>query len=194
MNIKKIKSYIFIFLLIFSLSFLSISCQTQFKIGAESAPNTDVTKYKTFAKEVTLFVVRSNPILNSPFTRQRIEKAIDNEMASKFYTNDTQSPELVYSFQTHTQNKQETTTTNPMPMMGWGYWGMMNNPMMYRPQTSTRNYEEATLIIDFKDKKTGKIVWQSWVIGEFKYGTQDFNDQIAEAVSKALSRFPSRKK
>ncbi|TAE69473.1 MAG: DUF4136 domain-containing protein [Bacteroidetes bacterium] len=168
------------------------SCQTQFKIGAESAPEVDVRKYKSFAKERTLFVVRSNPILNSPLTRERIENAINKELTSKFYQNDAQNAELVYSFQTHTQNKQETTTTNPMPAMGWGYYGMYNNPMFNRPQTTTRNYEEATLIIDFKDKKTGKIVWQGWVIGEFKYSKADFNNQISEAVREALSRFPTR--
>ncbi|TAH28863.1 MAG: DUF4136 domain-containing protein [Cytophagales bacterium] len=182
------KYYILIIVL-----FVLSACQTQFKVGAESAPNVDVRQYKSFAKEVTLFVVRSNPILNSPLTRQRIETAINNELTSKSYINDTQSPELVYSFQTHTQNKQETTTTNSMPTMGWGYWGMYNNPMFARPQTTTRNYEEATLIIDFKDKKTGKIVWQGWVIGEFNYGKETFNNQISEAVKDALSRFPSKR-
>ncbi len=175
--------------LIILLVLILFSCQTQFKIGAESAPDIDVRKYKSFAKERTLFVVRSNPILTSELTRQRIESAINKELTSKFYQNDTQNPELVYSFQTHTQNKQETTTTNTSPTMGWGYWGMYNNTFS-RPQTTTRNYEEATLIIDFKDKKTGKVVWQGWVIGEFKYTKADFNNQIAEAVKEALSRFP----
>jgi hypothetical protein len=177
---------------IFSIIFILVGCRSQFRIGTESAPDTDVRKYTSFAKDKTLFVVRSNPILNSPLTRQKIEGEIERQLSLKGYTLKPDAPDMVYSFQTHTQNKQETTTINTIPAYTWGYWGMYNNPMMYPPQTQTRNYEEATLIIDIKEKATGKLVWQGWVIGEFNYGRESFNQQISEAVGKALSRFPNK--
>jgi hypothetical protein len=160
------------------ISLLAQYCSPKFRVGSDSAPGVDLTQYQTFRKDPrNLFTKRSNPILNSELTKKRIDYSIGKELAAKGYELTDQTADLIFSYQTEVKQKQEVNQSNPnmMAPMGWGYynwrWG---NPMMMQNQTTVRNYEETTLIIDIRDVKTGEMVWQGWIVGELRYSEKDW--------------------
>ncbi|MCU0445698.1 MAG: DUF4136 domain-containing protein [Microscillaceae bacterium] len=187
------KNLIGIILLISSLW----SCSPRFRVGSDSAPGVDLSKYQTFRKDPrNLFTKRSNAILNSELTKKRIDYSIGKELAAKGYELTDQNADLVFSYQTEVKQKQEVNQSNPNMMMpmGWGYYNWRWGAPMMQNQTTVRNYEETTLIIDIRDLKTGELVWQGWIIGELKYSETRWAESIEATVKRALASFPSKKK
>lgn len=182
--------YIIIFGCLFALG-----CSPKFRIGSDSAPGVDLTKYQTFRKDPkNLFTRRSNSLLNSELTKKRIDFAISKELQNKGYQLDDQAPELIFSYQTEIKQRQAVSQSNPGMMNPWGPWGFnswaWNNPMMFPSQTTVRDYDETTLIIDFRDTKTGELVWQGWIVGELRYNEENFAERLEDAVRQAMSKFP----
>jgi hypothetical protein len=180
------KNILLIFLLL-----LSISCSPRFKIGSDFDPKADFSRYVTFKKDNrNLFIRRSNMILSSELTRKRIETAIAEELTAKGYQEATDKPDFIFNFQTQTRNRQEVSQSNNYPN-NWGYWS--RNPMFFpQNQTTVRDYEEMTLMIDVTDTKTGQLVWQGWIIGELKYSENDWNKQLQATVKQAMAKFPAK--
>lgn len=187
-------------ILLFSLILLTLGCSPKFRIGSDSAPGLDLTKYQTFRKDPkNLFTKRSNSILNSELTKKRIDYSISKDLQGKGYQLDDQNPDLIFSYQTEIRQRQSVSQSNPnMGVNPWGPWGYnawaWNNPMMFPSpsQTTVRDYEETTLIIDFRDTKTGELVWQGWIVGELRYNDDNFAQRLESAVKQAMSKFPAK--
>lgn len=164
------------------------SCSPKFKVGSDYDPDADFSQYLSFQEDQRrLFKTRSNDILSSPLTEKRIRNAISRSLQSKGYQTTKNTPDLIFNFQTKSQERREVRQNNPP---AWSYWSRFNFPV--QSQTYVRDYEETTLIISVQDAKTNALLWQGWVIGEIKYTTEDWQKQIDKFISKALENFPVR--
>lgn len=171
------------------------ACSPRFKVGSDFDPAVDFTRFATFKKDQkNLFTKRSSPILNSELTKKRMDYAIVQELVAKGYEQTDNNPDLIFSYQTASKEKQEVSQVNNNPNWGWnrwawgpwGPWGGMPN------QTIVRDYEESTIIIDVRNAKNGELVWQGWVIGELKYNENDWAERIQDAVKTAMKNFPAK--
>lgn len=166
------------------------ACLPSFKAGADFDPKVDFSKYKTFKQDITLFVKRSNPLLNSQTTKTIINTSIKEELENKGLQFTNQNPDLIFSHQTLVQNKKELVTTNrnPYPRNSWAW--ARHNYWNGNTRTYTRNYEESTIVIDLKDAQTRELVWQGWIKGKLVYDEELWQKYLSEQIKKAMSNFP----
>ncbi|MEO1653319.1 MAG: DUF4136 domain-containing protein, partial [Bacteroidota bacterium] len=150
---------------LFILLLIIASCSPKFKVGSDYDPEADFSKYVSFQEDRRrLFKTRSNDVLSSPLTEKRIRNAITRSLQSKGYQMQDSNPDLIFNFQTKSQDRREVRQSNPP---AWSYWGRFNYPMV-QGQTFVRDYEETTLIVSVLDASTNTLLWQGWVIGEIK--------------------------
>lgn len=143
---------------------------------------------------------QSNPEIDNPIFRQRVETAVNTAMAAKGYqlVDHSASPDLLVAYRVGVQQKsqldvQSTPGYMGGPMMcgrfgcgggwGWGYYGA--------PQTSVTqiNYNEGGLMIDIMDGKTGTLEWRALFKDRVTAATAEQANLNAIAV-KTLASLP----
>ena len=63
-----------------------------------------------------------------------------------------------------------------------GYYGGVSGSTSY-------DYEQGTLMIDFIDARTGRLAWRGWAVGANRQGYYD-EAQVDASVDEILARFP----
>lgn len=113
----------------------------------------------------------------------RVKRAVDEQMEAKGIRKTTQDPDMLVAFHTGVQDK--------VSVQGWGYgygWGWGPGGV----NVSTVHYQEGSLILDFIDPKTKKLVWRgvaTKVLPE-KTTPQKSEETIRQAVKKILEKYP----
>ena len=103
-------------------------------------------------------------------------------MAPKGFRETTQDPDFLVAFHTGVQDKTDVQSWG----YGYGYWGMGGGGV------STINYQEGTLILDFINPKTKKLIWRGVgkkVVSQ-KATPEKREKGINDAVEKILNQFP----
>jgi hypothetical protein len=95
--------------------------------------------------------------------RDRVLKAVENEMAAKGFTK-SDNPDVLVDLHVKAEKKTEATATTSGSGMYGGYYGGVGRYGYGGGFTTTQinynDYVEGTLIVDLIDKSTEKIVWQ----------------------------------
>jgi hypothetical protein len=144
---------------------------------------------------------QSNPEIDNPIFKQRVETAVNAAMAAKGYqlVNAGSSPDLLLAYRVGTQQKSQLDVQQYPgyvggPMMcgrfgcgggwGWGYYGA--------PQTSVTqvNYTEGGLMLDIMDGKTGTLEWRALYKDRVTAATAEQASLNAIAV-KTLASLPN---
>ena len=140
----------------------------------------------------------------SEFNRARFITAVENTLASKGFKQYSSSPDFVIA--THFGKKSKVDITNwgysyapHKTYTGYGYrypsnyayvqnYGAQNNLSVYE-------YEEGTLILDFVDTKTRKLLWRATAkaIVSPASSPEKQTIKINNAVKKILEEFPPEK-
>jgi hypothetical protein len=157
-----------ILLLVVSLS----SCSKNLKVMASKADPAKLTKYKTYA-----WIAPGDSAFNSrrddKVYAAVIEEAANAELMAKGMLMDTQSPDVVFMFDTRidekVQYRSKPTNNNDALHLGgyhYGYGGTGYYAGVYNPmaglETSHIVVEEGTLSYSMFDQKTGEHIWQGW--------------------------------
>lgn len=135
--------------------FIAISLMgcSSVKVLYDYDKQTDFSKYKTYS-----FSESINALGLGDLNRDRMIKAVENEMAAKGFTM-SEGPDVVVDIHLKSKQKVDATATTS----GYGYGG----PWRYgygggfsTTQVSYNEYTEGTLFINLVDMSTEKIVWQ----------------------------------
>lgn len=124
------------------------------KVSSDYDSQTDFTKYKTytFSEDVAKLPVQ-------PLNRDRIIKAVENEMAAKGFTKSESNPDMLVDLNVKAVQRTEATATNTGGMYGggfrYGYGGGYSTT-----QISYNEYVDGTLFVNMVDNASQKIVWQ----------------------------------
>jgi hypothetical protein len=147
-------------------------------------------KYKTYT-----LAPPSRGLIMSPSARATFRDALRTQLAARGITEATgRKADLDIVPQVFIQRKvsvQQYTTWGYGYRGGWpyryGYYGMWRGaPMTY---TDVNQYKEGTLILDFVDARTKKLVFRG--VGTAVVGGPQSNAQkIQEAVSKIVAGYP----
>lgn len=158
--------------------------------------STAFTHYKTYTLAPETSKKSGDVLMDSPLMDQRIRKAIEQILKGKGYpiVTDTQS-DFHVTYQIIVRTRIEADT---IPGYGWGgypygyrryhypYWGGFGY------ETYVRQYEEATLIIDFMDSKTKKLFWRG--VGSRRISQQSSPEKLTEWVNQfvmeILAQYP----
>jgi len=157
----------------------------------------DFNQYKTFTWGKSTVSVQ-NPSYRGGLIDKQIKNTVESEFSKKGIVYNKKNPDFVVSYQTYTENKQQSTAGNyPYPYYypyrfapfgyGWG-WGM---PYAWGGGYPSRmyTYTEGTLIIDITDRKTNELVWRGSVKGELT-NIANVRKQIEKGVHAILKKYP----
>lgn len=173
--------------LILILSISLFSCATM-KINYDYDRELDFTEYKTYQlSEETLKI----PI--QQLNRERIIKAVENEMAAKGFTK-SDNPDIVVDVRVVGKEVQTATATSS-GYGGYGYRGYGYGGGFSTTHVSYDQYTEGTMMISFVNMSAEKIIWQGTGTKTLleNVSAEKRESNINYAVEQILNNYPPKK-
>ncbi len=117
---------------------------------------------------------------------KRIRGAVDGAMASKGFTVNTETPDVLVVYHTGMQNKVDVTD--------WGYsyagsyWGWAGRDI------DVYNYTEGTLIVDLVNAQSKQLAWRGSATGVVDPGRspEEVQERINDVVTKIFDNYPPK--
>lgn len=161
------------------------SCSPYIRVKYDYDQNLDFSGYHTYD-----WVTRPKghpadareAMLKNDLLEQRIKSAVNKTLAEKGLSQVSDSPDIFVAYHTGVEDK--------IKVVNWGYtypshyWGGR--------RVDVYQYEEGTLIIDFIDAKSKRLVWRASASATLskRAKPEEMDKNIKRAVSKMLSPFP----
>lgn len=154
--------------------------------GAGTKVVTDYDREASFAGRETytwVFVSEKDRALYgapSQESQDRVVEAVDSALAAKGYRRVSQTPDLLVGFAVTHEDKVDVQVMYTDYNLGY-----------VTGQSSTREYQEGTLILFFGDPNTKEVIWQGSGTEAFQNPSQEtVNRRIGEIVKQILKKFP----
>ena len=162
---------------IFLLAFLAVllsTCSTTYRISSDYVRGTAFSSFETFQilKHKDGFPNGANPI-----NKQRIDKAIVNEMTALGYKTSAK-PDLLVSWFVKVKNVREVDVYRDY----YGRWG-------YFRHAEIHEYQEGTLVIDLIDRVKKEVVWHGKTSGRVWEDMPKVEEKINEAVHAMFNKY-----
>ena len=172
------------FLVIFLMGFV-VSCSTIYGVQYDYDKQADFKSLKTF----DWMTVPEKADIDS-LNVERVKKAVNAELQAKGLMMTSNNPDFLIA--EHLGKKDKVQVTNWGYGYGphGGYWGGYWGP----GGTSTYEYEEGSLILDFVDAKSNKMIWRGVAKAEVQKtnSPEKAEKLINEAVQEILKNFPPK--
>lgn len=129
---------------------------------------------------------------------ERVKKAVNAELKAKGFQLSSQNPDFMIAEHMGAEEKVQINnwgyTYGPYDGYWGGHWGRGGSGASRG--VSEYRYEEGTLILDFVDTETNKLIWRGAAKAEIdRVNTPEKKDKlVAEAVQKILANFPPQNK
>jgi FlaG/FlaF family flagellin (archaellin) len=176
----KLKSMKKIGLSLFLIVFMA--CST-LRVNYDFDKQADFSAYKNYA-----FSEGTHNLPVDQLNRDRIIKAVENEMAAKGFTK-SENPDVLVDLHLKAEQKVDATATTTGSPWGYRYGGGFSTT-----QINYNEYTEGTLFINMVDASTERIVWQG-------IGTRTIEEQasakkreynINETIKQIFSKYPPK--
>ena len=161
-----------------------IACAATMRVSSFAERTADFSRYRTYAFGPTEAVSTGDPRLDSnPFFYERVQTAVAKRLAATGYEKVTsETPDLLIHF--HASLSQEINTSE------------LDQKYGYCTSSGCRPfvYDAGTLLLDFVDARTNKLVWRGWAEGSMDgIDNQAWMEQkVDDAVNRILARLPRR--
>jgi len=153
----------------------------------------DFSDYYTFTVEDPL-AKNNDYSVKGAESQQLIINAIASEMEQRGYEYVEQRHDLIVSYVIVLDNKIDYDVNRYNSFYGRRsiYYDSFGNPYFYRYNTvSAREYKEGTLIIEIKQRKKKKLVWQGSVDLRINKRSKKSKDQIVEeTINLIFTEYP----
>jgi hypothetical protein len=159
------------------------ACAATMRVNSYAERAADFSHYRTYAFGPAEAMSTGDPRLDSnPFFFGRVQAAVDRQLAATGYEKTTATPDLLVHF--HASMTQEINTSEIDQK--YGYCASSE----CRPFV----YDAGTLLLDFVDARTNKLVWRGWAEGSMDgVDNQAWMEQkVDDAVNRILARLPRR--
>jgi hypothetical protein len=163
---------------VFALIALALAgCETQPKVSTDLDPQADFQRFATYH-----WVYQAPPAGMNPLNYERIQSAIDGQLAAKGYRRAAENGDFAVAFTVGARDKIRVTD--------FGAYGPYYGA--YRTYgTSVDQYTEGSLAIDVFDARTQRPVWRA-VATERISESGASPEEINGAVTAAMASFPPR--
>jgi hypothetical protein len=176
---------------------LTVSAAFAGNVNVDFDKGTDFSKYKTYA------FAEGTPTPET-LTNQRIEAAIDAQMAAKGLTKVASNADLTVVYHCAVTQKTQLNTTNmggwgwgPGWGRGWGWrggfrggWGGLGGNAI----TQVEQIPVGTLIVDIGDSSSQKYVWRGTATNTVSSNQSKNAKTIDQEVKKMFEKFPPKEK
>ncbi len=171
-----------------AITFLSVllgGCAASMAIQADQDPAVSLDSYGTYAW--SSFQRAPGDVRVTPALSAQIRDDINRHLADKGYVRVNTEADFSVNYQVTVEGETIVQT------LDW-YSGSNFKETLAHPRPTQRRYEEGTLIIDFIDGESERLIWRGTATAEVRAraSPEDRSDRVAEAVRKVLERFPSR--
>ncbi|MGL5046842.1 MAG: DUF4136 domain-containing protein [Shewanella sp.] len=174
-----------------ALAMLALSACSSMKSGWDYDPSANFTQYKTYAwvdQKTDSAGYHLDGLMD-----QRVRGAVNNELASKGMTLvAAKDADVLVNYLTKVDKKINVDTFNSHfgynPYYGPGWGGNMQT------QTTVREYEVGTLVIDLVDNKATKLIWRGSVADTIrdKITPEERVNIINQAVGSVMANYPPK--
>lgn len=173
--------------------FIITACSS-IKTSFDYDKGADFTKYKTYAFSEDAVNLKIDDL-----NRNRILKALENQLATKGFTKSA-TPDIIVDI--HVKGQQYQTATATTTGTGYGYGGYYG----YRgygygsgfttTQVSYDNYTEGTLTVAFIDIDLNQIVWQGTGVKTIdeNASAEKREENINYAIQQIMANYPPKAK
>jgi len=173
---------------------LLFATQLHAQVKADYDGEADFTKYKTYIFQG--WAENSDKVLND-LDKKRILDAFANELTIRGMTYDESNPDVGITLYIVIENKtSKTAYTNYNGGMGYGMgryggWGYGGMGMGSATTTYSENdYQQGTVVIDFYDESTKKLVFQGILTKEVTAKPNKREKTIPKNVGKLMYKYP----
>ena len=176
------------FAIILALALLAAPALAQ-KVHIDYDMSAPFSTYKTvaWAKTEPTSVADTAPLLH-----EKIKQAIEAQIQSKNLVGADENPDLYVTY--HTNEKEEMALD--ITRFGYDYastfhWDPYWNhgPSMGTADTHVSTFGRGTLVIDFWDPKTGKLVWRGTATAVVKENPEKAEKQVQKAIKKIARKW-----
>ena len=159
------------------------------RVNTQFDPTAPYASYKTYGWNPRMPGPEEAPPIRNPMIRQQVQSIVDREMAKKGFTllKPEQNPDLLVSVHGWSQSRIEVSN------YGYAYGGtyMYGAPgpysaPVYVPATEVQSYTDGTMLIDFVDGKTLKLVWRGTASDSFSSPDPATVGRVVDDATKQL--------
>ncbi|WP_234111708.1 DUF4136 domain-containing protein [Chryseobacterium sp. R2A-55] len=169
-------------LLVLASATLGLTSCSPFQVRSDYAETANFNLYKTYK-------LRIDDLKLNDIDKDRVLNEVSKQLQLKgLHPGD--NPDLIVNVKANHKKVQDVQSTRPYGMYGWGGpygWGLGMS------RTWTSNYNEGTLIVDFIDAASQKLVWQGIGSGISVDSPKAKQRQIPEIVAEIMANYPPQK-
>lgn len=166
------------------------SCST-YQVSFERTPGVDFSKYKTYAWAQP--DNSAGKYVNKQYLNDRVIYYSNQQLAKKGMTIDVNKPDVVFSFQSYSQDKVEYQYNPPPAYVNFGFGGpgyYMGYAAPMAPATVTaNNYTEGTLVMYMTDPSNQQVLWKGFVSKALDQA-YDLDAELQPAITKVMYTLP----
>ncbi|MFC6996261.1 DUF4136 domain-containing protein [Rufibacter roseus] len=171
-------------------------CAPTFNVSTDYDKATNFQQYQTWSWYQDQPVAKSDSTRRySTFLDKRIKTAVENEMARRGFTkaDSRKEADMLLAYDVSIESMQEVRPDYmTIPSIGFGYWYGYRYAYRYNRlynNTTVREYQEGTIILDIVDTKSNELVWRGTgqTTGGEKALTQE---KVQEIVTQILAKYP----
>jgi hypothetical protein len=117
----------------------------------------------------------SDPLATDAVMEKKIQEALDDELlANGYHPSSPGATDFLISFHVTAKDMVDTRS------------GVVRGPLGPRPGVRTQNYVQGTLVLDFIDAETKKLIWRGIAVGVV--GTVTVDPKLAEERIKKAAK------
>jgi hypothetical protein len=155
-----------------------LGCATTY-VRTEHDPSASFARYRTFALSRGKVINDGRVDKRDTLVRDRIDTALHQALSAKGLKATQLSPDLIVTYTAGERTLEKRMPDNQT----------IGNNVDAVPAPFWTKYREGTLVIDFIDASTNKVVWRS--MAQTEGGNSRKPEDIEKAVDKALEKFPA---
>lgn len=158
-------------------------------IRTNSAPDFDVTQYRTFGFLNPLSTDRGNV---RTILSQNLIDAATMELEKSGFRRDDQNPDLLVNFVVSTRETLQSRPSSSVSMHhGRGRYNTWGGYSMSMSTTQVVQRTEGTLGVDLIDPRINQLVWEGSATGRVTDSTRDNLEQtVRDALADIFAKFP----
>jgi hypothetical protein len=177
-------------ILIVALLMLLTACKTTSDWDYDKS--VDFTNYKTFAWAPNASLAKGSTHYQiNELMEKRVRNAINEQLSQQHSMTmvDAAQADILVNYHASVDKELDIDTINTGYNARWNYWGFG-----YQRETSAREYEVGTLVIDVIDRASNQLIWRGAKEGRLKKKQKPEQRQasINKTVNNILSNFPPK--
>jgi len=153
-------------------------CATTMNVSSHMEPGLDLSKYRTFAWGAADALPTGDPRLDkSPFFKDHMQGAVERGLALRgLELSAVDTPDLLIHYHANVTTRVDVNRVDRR----YGYCSQGDCP-------DTVEYEAGSLVLDFIDARTNRLIWRGWGQNSFE-GMFDNPDRLAKTIDQAVGR------